>query len=157
MTWLILLTIAVVFVAGFRVLTSETRRATQALTRRLNIEPVYVESMVSQMGKEAGAEFTRYIVQGGETQLANAAAVLLIYQTFIVDAADDSLTFWRSVLRKAHFSPELTHEHVRLALSFLRELDIDVTELAQFRAQYDARFHALESTDAAYDNVYRIH
>ncbi|MBW7982013.1 DUF1198 family protein [Enterobacillus tribolii] len=157
MTWLILATIAVVFVVGFRVMTSETRRAAQALTRRLNIEPLYVESLLNQMGKAAAGDFTRYIVQGGESHLGNAAAVLLIYQSFIINPSDESQTFWRGVLRKAHLPAELTQEHVRLTLTFLRELDVDAAELSQFRSQYNARFTVLETPADYPDNVYRIH
>ncbi|MDU3159737.1 MAG: DUF1198 family protein, partial [Hafnia alvei] len=111
MIWLMLATLVVVFIVGFRVLNSDARRASQALTKRLNIEPVYVESMLSQMGKTAGGEFISYLLQDNESHMGNAAGVLLIYQTFIVDESDESLTFWRSVLRKAHLPTEITHKH----------------------------------------------
>ncbi len=42
---------------GFRVLTSDTRRAIRRLSERLNIDVVPIESMIDQMGKTAGGEF----------------------------------------------------------------------------------------------------
>ncbi len=155
MIWLILATLVVVFLIGFRVLNSDTRRASQALTKRLNIEPVYVESMISQMGKAAGGEFVSYLLQGSEAHIGNAAGVLLIYQTFIVDESEESLAFWHSVLHKAHLSTELTYRHVRLALSFLRELEPEADDLAAYRQRYNARFcPILTEVPAANSNVF---
>lgn len=155
MIWLMLATLVVVFIVGFRVLNSDARRASQALTKRLNIEPVYVESMLSQMGKTAGGEFTSYLLQDNESHMGNAAGVLLIYQTFIVDESDESLTFWRSVLRKAHLPTEITHKHERLALTFLRELEPDPNEMSAYRLRYNARFTAISPEgSAANSNVY---
>ena len=155
MIWLMLATLVVVFIIGFRVLNSDARRASQALTKRLNIEPVYVESMLSQMGKTAGGEFISYRLQDNESHMGNAAGVLLIYQTFIVDESDESLTFWRSVLRKAHLPTEITHKHVRLALTFLRELEPDPNEMSAYRLRYNARFTAISPEgSAANSNVY---
>lgn len=157
MIWLILATLVVVFLVGFRIVNSDSRRASQALTKRLNIAPVYVESMISQMGKSAGAEFVSYVLHNGEAHLGNAAGVLLIYQTFIVDDADDSLAFWHSVLRKARLPTELTHKHVRLALSFLRELEPQADELSNYRQRYNARFTDVAGLPpAANGNVYYI-
>lgn len=155
MIWLMLATLVVVFIVGFRVLNSDARRASQALTKRLNIEPVYVESMLSQMGKTAGGEFISYLLQDNESHMGNAAGVLLIYQTFIVDESDESLTFWRSVLRKAHLPTEITHKHVRLALTFLRELEPDPNEMSAYRLRYNARFTAISPEGStANSNVY---
>lgn len=155
MIWLMLATLVVVFIVGFRVLNSDARRASQALTKRLNIEPVYVESMLSQMGKTAGGEFISYLLQDNESHMGNAAGVLLIYQTFIVDESDESLTFWRSVLRKAHLPTEITHKHVRLALTFLREIEPDPNEMSAYRLRYNARFTAISPEgSAANSNVY---
>ena len=157
MIWLMLATLVVVFIIGFRVLNSDARRASQALTKRLNIEPVYVESMLSQMGKTAGGEFIQYLLQDSESHMGNAAGVLLIYQTFIVDESEESLTFWRSVLRKAHLQTEITHKHVRLALSFLRELEPDPNEMASYRLRYNARFTAVvPEGEASNSNVFYI-
>jgi len=49
-----LATLAVVFVVGFRVLTSDSRRAVRRLSERLGITPVRVESMIVRLGKTAG-------------------------------------------------------------------------------------------------------
>ncbi|XBS70315.1 DUF1198 family protein [Acerihabitans sp. KWT182] len=155
MIWLMLATLVVVFLIGFRILNSDSRRASQALTKRLNIEPVYVESMLSQMGKSAGGEFIRYLLHGDEGHLGNAAGVLLIYQTFIIDESGESLEFWHSVLAKARLPAELSHKHVRLALSFLRELEPEADELAAFRLRYNARFTGIVGMGpAANGNVY---
>ena len=51
MIWLILATLVVVFVVGFRILTSSSRRAIRRLSERLGITPEPVESMVDQLGK----------------------------------------------------------------------------------------------------------
>ncbi|WP_312664724.1 DUF1198 family protein, partial [Pantoea sp. CTOTU49201] len=61
MIWLILATLAVVFVVGFQLLTASSRHAVQALNKRLQLPPVHIESMLSLMGKEAAKEFTDYI------------------------------------------------------------------------------------------------
>ncbi|WP_410013505.1 DUF1198 family protein [Sodalis sp. C49] len=157
MIWLILATLVVVFLVGFRILNSDSRRASQALTKRLNIEPVYVESMISQMGKKAGGEFVSYLLHNSESHLGNAAGVLLIYQTFIVDDAEESLAFWHSVLHKARLPTELTHKHVRLALSFLRDLEPEANDLAAYRQRYNARFTDIfNQVPAANSNVYYL-
>ena len=85
MIWIMLATLAVVFVVGFRVLTSGARKAIRRLSDRLNIDVVPVESMVDQMGKSAGDEFLRYLHRPDESHLQNAAQVLLIWQIVIVD------------------------------------------------------------------------
>ena len=150
MIWLMLATLVVVFIIGFRVLNSQTRRATRALTKRLNLDPVYVESLISLMGRKAGDEFVDYLARDSEAHVGNAASVLLIYQVFIVDESDESLAFWRGVLRKAYLPLELSSEHVRLAMVFLRELEPDAYEMNDFRHRYNARFSPDEtmSTEA---------
>ncbi|WP_413737041.1 DUF1198 family protein [Sodalis sp. RH21] len=157
MIWLILATLVVVFLIGFRIVNSDSRRASQALTKRLNIEPVYVESMISQMGKTAGGEFVSYLLHNSESHFGNAAGVLLIYQTCIVDESEESLVFWHSVLQKAHLPTELTHKHVRLALSFLRELEPEADDLTAYRQRYNARFTDISGQGgAANGNVYYL-
>uniref|UniRef100_UPI002FEFA081 DUF1198 family protein n=1 Tax=Escherichia coli TaxID=562 RepID=UPI002FEFA081 len=61
MIWIMLATLAVVFVVGFGVLTSGARKAIRRLRDRLNIDVVPVEWMVDQMGKSAGEEFLPYL------------------------------------------------------------------------------------------------
>ncbi|EJT6808477.1 DUF1198 family protein [Escherichia coli] len=75
MIWIMLATLAVVFVVGFRVLTSGARKAIRRLSDRLNIDVVPVESMVDQMGKSAGDEFLRYLHRPDESHLQNAAPI----------------------------------------------------------------------------------
>ena len=55
MVWIMLATLAVVFVVGFRVLTSDSRRAIKRLSERLGITPMPVESMIDQFGKNLHA------------------------------------------------------------------------------------------------------
>ena len=80
MVWIMLATLAVVFVVGFRVLTSDSRRAIKRLSERLGITPMPVESMIDQFGKTPGNEFIRYLERPDEAHLLNAAQVLLIWQ-----------------------------------------------------------------------------
>lgn len=158
MIWLMLVTLVVVFIIGFRVLNSRSRRATKALTRRLNLDPVYVESLMSLMGKTASEEFIDYLARDNESHFANAASVLFIYQVFIVDESDQNTEFWRGVLRKAYLPTELSAEHVRLALSFLREIDPDAQEMHAFRLRYNARYAPVaEVGEEDRGNVYSIH
>ena len=79
MVWIMLATLAVVFVVGFRVLTSDSRRAIKRLSERLGITPMPVESMIDQLGKTPGNEFIRYLERPDEAHLQNAAQVLLIW------------------------------------------------------------------------------
>ena len=144
MIWLMLLTLVVVFMIGFRVLNSRPRRAAKALTRRLNLDPVYVESLIALMGKSAAEEFIDYLMAENEAHLANAASVLFIYQVFMVDETDESITFWRGVMRKAYLPTEISAEHVRLALQFLRDIEPDAQEMHAFRLRYNARFPGIE-------------
>lgn len=90
MIWIMLATLAVVFVVGFRVLTSGARKAIRRLSDRLNIDVIPVESMVDQMGKSAGDEFLRYLHRPDESHLQNAAQVLLIWQIVIVDGSEQN-------------------------------------------------------------------
>ena len=101
MVWIMLATLAVVFVVGFRVLTSDSRRAIKRLSERLGITPMPVESMIDQFGKTPGNEFIRYLERPDEAHLQNAAQVLLIWQVCIVDASEENLHTWHRMLRKA--------------------------------------------------------
>ena len=88
MVWIMLATLVVVFVVGFRILTSGPRRAIRRLSDRLAITPEPVESMIDQLGKEQGDEYLRYLERPNEAHLQNAAQVLLIWQVAIVDASE---------------------------------------------------------------------
>ncbi|MBV7406620.1 DUF1198 family protein [Enterobacter sp. ENT03] len=140
MIWLTLATLVVVFVVGFRVLTSDSRRAVRRLNERLGITPVPVESMLDQMGKTAGAEYIQYLARPDEAHLQNAAQVLLVWQACIVDASEQNLQYWHRLLKKARLAAPLTDAQVRQALGFLRELEPDVAEINNFQMRYNALF-----------------
>ena len=140
MIWIMLATLAVVFVVGFRVLTSGARKAIRRLSDRLNIDVVPVESMVDQMGKSAGDEFLRYLHRPDESHLQNAAQVLLIWQVCIVDGSEENLHAWHRMLRKARLAAPITDAQIRLALGFMREMEPDPQELNAFQLRYNALF-----------------
>lgn len=104
MIWLGLATLIVVFVVGFRVLTSDSRRAIRRLSERLGITPVPLESMIDQLGKTAGNEYLRYLERPNEAHLQNAAQVLLIWQTAIVDGSEQNLHYWYRLMKKARLA-----------------------------------------------------
>lgn len=101
MIWLGLATLVVVFVVGFRVLTSDSRRAIRRLSERLAITPVPLESMIDQLGKTAGNEYLHYLERPNEAHLQNAARVLLIWQVGIVDSGEQNLHYWYRLMQKA--------------------------------------------------------
>lgn len=140
MIWLMLVTLAIVFAIGFRVLTSDSRRAIRRLSERLGITPVPVESMIDQLGKAAGHEFIRYLERPDEAHLLNAAQVLLVWQVVIVDSSEQNMQYWHRLLRKGRLSAPLTDSHVRLALGFLRDLEPDSQEIYAFQQRYNALF-----------------
>jgi hypothetical protein len=140
MIWLILATLAVVFVVGFQLLTASSRHAVQALNKRLQLPPVHIESMLSLMGKEAAKEFTDYIAGDNDTHLHNGAAVLLIWQVLIVDGSDENRQRWHGILSRAGFSALISRQQLLLALGFLRQLEPDSQELHALRDQYNAHF-----------------
>lgn len=140
MIWLMLATLVVVFVIGFRVLTSDSRRAIRRLTDRLNIQPVPVESMIDQMGKSAGNEYLSYLTRPDEAHLQNATQVLLIWQVSIVDSSEQNLVYWHRLLQKARLATPVTDVQIRLAQGFLRELEPDRADLNNFQMRYNALF-----------------
>lgn len=144
MIWIMLATLAVVFVVGFRVLTSGARKAIRRLSDRLNIDVVPVESMVDQMGKLAGDEFLRYLHRPDESHLQNAAQVLLIWQIVIVDGSEQNLHQWHRILQKARLAAPITDAQVRLALGFLRETEPEMQEITAFQMRYNAFFQPTE-------------
>lgn len=140
MIWLTLATLVVVFVIGFRVLTSGPRRAIRRLSERLAMTPVTVESMIDMMGKSAGNEFLQYLSRPAEAHLQNAAQVLLVWQVCIVDGSEQHLDYWYRVLSKARLASPLTDGQIRLASSFLRELEPDMYALKSFQGRYNQYF-----------------
>lgn len=144
MVWIMLATLAVVFVVGFRVLTSSSRRAIRRLSERLNIDVVPVESMIDQMGKAQGDAFLQYLHRPDESHLQNAAQVLLIWQIVIVDGSEPNLLQWHRLLQKARLAAPITDTQVRLALGFLREVEPDMQEFITFQMRYNALFQPEE-------------
>ncbi|WP_333495379.1 DUF1198 family protein [Kluyvera sp. CHPC 1.251] len=141
MIWLILATLVVVFVVGFRILTSSSRRAIRRLSERLGITPEPVESMVDQLGKAQGEEYLRYLERPNEAHLQNAAQMLLIWQVCIVDGSEVNMLSWHRRLQKARLAAPITDAQIRLALSFLREMEPEISELNAFQHRYNALFH----------------
>lgn len=144
MIWIIFATLAVVFVVGFRVLTSGARKAIRRLSERLNIDVVPVESMIDQMGKSAGDEFLRYLHCPDESHLQNAAQVLLIWQIVIVDGSEQNLQQWHRILQKARLAAPISDAQVRLALGFLREIEPEMQDMNAFQMRYNALFQPAE-------------
>lgn len=150
MIWIMLATLAVVFVVGFRVLTSGSRRAIRRLSERLSIDVVPVESMIDQMGKAQGEAFLQYLHRPDESHLQNAAQILLIWQIVIVDGSEQNLNRWHRLLQKARLATPITDAQVRLALGYLRELEPDMQEMNAFQTRYNAFFQPE-------DGVYWLH
>ena len=141
MVWIMLATLVVVFIVGFRILTSGPRRAIRRLSERLAITPEPVESMIGQLGKAQGDEYLRYLERPNEAHLQNAAQVLLIWQVCIVDGSEQTLVRWHRLLQKARLAAPITDAQIRLAMSFMRELEPDFNELNAFQHRYNALFH----------------
>jgi len=140
MVWIMLATLAVVFIVGFRILTSDSRRAIKRLSERLGITPVPLESMIDQFGKTAGNEFIRYLERPDEAHLQNAAQVLLIWQVCIVDGSDENLQTWHRLLRKARLAAPITDAQIRVARRFMREMEPEAYELNAFQLRYNPLF-----------------
>lgn len=87
MIWIGLATTVVVFVVGFRVLTSDSRRAIRRLSERLGITPVPLESMIDQLGKPPVMSIC--VTRSGRMKhICRTPPVLLIWQVAIVDASE---------------------------------------------------------------------
>lgn len=140
MIWIMLATLCVVFIVGFRVLTSDSRRAIRRLSERLGIDVVPVESMIDQMGKAQGDAFLQYLHRPDESHLQNAAQVLLIWQMVIVDGSDQNLQQWYRRLQKARLATPITDAQVRLAQGFLREMEPEKPEITAFQMRYNGYF-----------------
>lgn len=145
MIWIILATLIVVFIVGFRILTSGTRRALRRLSDRLGISPVLVESLADQMGKQPGSEFIAYLHRPDETHVQTAAQILLIWQGVMTDSSQNNLLQWHRTLKRARLAAPVTEAQLRLALSFFRETDLDMAELREFQARYNALFEPDET------------
>lgn len=140
MIWIMLATLIVVFIVGFRVLTSGTRRAIRRLSERSGIDLITVESMIDQMGKQPGNEFLQYLHRPDESHIQNAAQVLLIWQGVMIDGSQQNLQLWHRSLKKARLAAPITEVQLRLALGFLREMEIEMQELRDFQVRYNSLF-----------------
>lgn len=145
MIWIILATFIVVFIVGFRVLTSGTRRAMRRLSERLGVSSVIIESLTDQMGKQPGNEFIAYLHRPDETHVQNAAQVLLIWQGAMMDSSQQNLQQWHRILKRARLATPITEAQLRLALSFFRETDLEMAELRDFQTRYNALFEPDET------------
>lgn len=133
MTWIILAALIVVFIIGYRILTSDTRKAIDSLAHLLRVKPMLIESMIQEMGGRQSQTFIRMLNNSYTEEMHQAAYLLFIYLTFIKQADDEQIGHWRDVLLHA--------EHTEAALFYFAELDIDAFELAQFRRAYNERFN----------------
>jgi hypothetical protein len=140
MIWIGLATLIVVFIVGFRVITSDSRRAIRRLSERLGITPVPLESMIDQLGKNAGNEYLRYLERPNEAHLQNAAQILLLWQVAIVDGSEQNLRYWYRLMQKARLATPITDAQIRLAQGFLRELEPEVSELHALQERYNTLF-----------------
>lgn len=141
MTWIIIAALIVVFIIGYRVLTSDTRKAIDSLAHLLKIKPMLVESMLQEMGSRHSQSFIRMLNNGYTEEIHQAAYMLFIYLTFIKQADDEQIGLWRETLLRAGLSPELHAEHTEAALFYFAELELDAFELAQFRRAYNERYN----------------
>lgn len=141
MTWIIIAALIVVFIIGYRVMTSDTRKAIDSLSSLLKVDPVLVESMLQEMGNRQAQMLVRAISNGYAEELRRAAYLLFIYQTFVKDPGESNISQWRQTLLRANLSPVLNAEHTQAALFCFGELELDAFELAQFRRVYNERFN----------------
>lgn len=143
MIWIMLAAIVVVFIVGYWFMTADTRKANASLASLLKIKPVYIDSMLLEMGKRQSQMFIRSISGGYAEEIRKAAYVVFIYQTFIKDASEENIIRWRNILVRAHLPPHLSSEHAELALFYFAELDIEPFELAQFRRDYNQTYNQI--------------
>ena len=143
MIWIMLAAIVVVFIVGYWFMTADTRKANASLASLLKIKPVYIDSMLLEMGKRQSQMFIRSISGCYAEEIRKAAYVVFIYQTFIKDPSEENIVRWRNILVRAHLSPQLSSEHAELALFYFAELDIEPFELAQFRRNYNETYNQI--------------
>ena len=104
MTWIIIAVLIVVFIVGYRVMTSDTRKAIDTLANLLKIKPIYIESMLQEMGQRQTQMFIRSTSNGYAEDVRKAAYLVFIYQTFIKDPSDENVMQWRNTLIRSHIS-----------------------------------------------------
>lgn len=91
MTWIILAALIVVFIIGYRILTSDTRKAIDSLAHLLRVKPMLIESMIQEMGGRQSQTFIRMLNNGYTEEMHQAAYLLFIYLTFIKQADDEQI------------------------------------------------------------------
>lgn len=143
MIWIMIAALIAVFIVGYWFMTADTRKANESLASLLKIKPVYIDSMLLEMGKRQSQMFIRSISGGYAEEIRKAAYIVFIYQTFIKDPDEENIVRWREVLVRAHLSPELSSEHAELALFYFAELDLEPFELAQFRRRYNETYNQI--------------
>lgn len=141
MTWIIIAALVVVFIIGYRIMTSDMRKAIDLLSSLLKIKSAICESMIQEMGSRQGQVLVRAISNGYAEEVRKAAYLLFIYQTFVKDPSESNVSAWRETLLRAGLSPVLSAEHTQTALFYLAELELDAFELAQFRRMYNESFN----------------
>ena len=141
MTWIIIAALIAVFIIGYRLLTSDTRKAIDSLAHLLKVKPMLIESMLQEMGSRNSQMFIRMLNNGYTEEMHQAAYLLFIYQTFVKQVDDEQIGLWREVLLRAGLSAELHAEHCEAALFYFAEWDLDAFELAQFRRAYNERYN----------------
>lgn len=140
MIWIGLATLVVVFVVGFRVLTSDSRRAIRRLSERLGITPVPLESMIDQLGKTAGNEYLRYLERPNEAHLQNRRPGAAHLAGRDCRRQRKNLHYWYRLMQKARLAAPITEAQIRLAQGFLRELDPDMSDLHNLQQRYNDLF-----------------
>lgn len=137
MIWLILAVLVIVFIIGYLILNSDTRKAMRSMATLLKISPLSIELMLQEMGNRQSQALVQLINEGYSEQIKKAAYLIFIYQTFIKDPSDANIALWHTMLLRAHLSPQLNAEHTEAALFYFSEFDLDAFELAQFRRNYN--------------------
>lgn len=146
MIWIIIAALCVTFIVGYRILTSDTRKAIASLARLLKVKPMLIESMIQEMGSRNSQAFIKMLNNGYTEEMHQAAYLLFIYLTFIKQANDQQIELWRETLLHAGLSGVLYAEHTEAALFYFAELDLDAFELAQFRRAYNERYNRISIT-----------
>lgn len=75
-----------------------------------------------------------------EAHLQNAAQVLLIWQTAIVDGSEQNLHYWYRLMKKARLAAPIPKRKFASRKGFLRELEPEVSELHALQERYNTLF-----------------
>lgn len=141
MTWIIIVVLILVFIVGYRTLTSDARKTVNTLSNLLKIKSIYIEFMLQDMGSYQAQMFITSTNNGYLNDVRKAVWVVFIYHTFIKDPSEKNVAKWRNILVHSHIAPLLTSEYIEAALFYFAQLQPDPFELAQFRRAYNANFN----------------